>query len=326
MIEPVSTSRGPSDQDQAAKSVAFRALHERNGAFVIPNPWDPGTARLLEALGFEALATTSAGLAFSLGVPDGTVGRAPTLQNARAIVQATSRPVSADLENGFGHAPETVAETIRMAAATGLVGGSIEDATGEADRPIYAFDQAVERVAAAVEAARSLSIPFIVTARAENFRCGRFDLDDTIARLLAFERVGADVLYAPKLPTLAAVRAVCQAASKPVNFVAGLGPATFSVAELADAGVKRISLGSTLARVALGSLIRAAREIIDEGTFAFATDSLPYGEANALFADAGRNRANSIRAREVLTARSAQRADRRVAVSAEESHQCSTRR
>lgn len=267
--------------DQAAKGAAFRALHARPGAFVIPNPWDAGTARILAALGFEALATTSAGLAHALGLRDGAAGRERTLANARAIVDATGLPVSADLENGFGDAPEDAAGAIRLAAEAGLVGGSIEDASGDAARPIYDHAHAVERVAAAAEAARALPFPFVLTARAENFLHGRADLDDTIRRLQAFERAGADVLYAPGLPSLDAVRAVCASVSRPVNVLAGGGAAP-SVAALAEAGVKRVSLGSGLSRAALGALVRAAREIKDHGTFGFAGDAVPYAEANGL--------------------------------------------
>ncbi len=268
----------PTVPDQAAKAAAFRALHART--FVIPNPWDAGTARILTALGFEALATTSAGLAHALGLRDGAASRAQTLANAHAIVSATHLPVSADLENGFGHAPEDAAETIRLAAATGLVGGSIEDSSGDPARPIYDFAHAVERVAAAVEAARALPSGFVLTARAENFLHGRPDLDDTINRLRAFERAGADVLYAPGLPSLEAIRAVCAALSRPVNVLAGGTVPVVSVAALADAGVKRISLGSALSRAALGGFVRAAREIRETGTFGFASEALPYAEAN----------------------------------------------
>jgi len=257
---------------QAEKARLFRGLHERPGAFVIPNPWDAGTARILAGLGFEALATTSAGLAFTIGRRDseGAVTRDEALTHARTIVQATPLPVSADLENGFGDAPEAAAETIRLAAGVGLVGGSIEDATGDSALPIYDFAHAVERIAAAVEAARSASFPFTLTARAENFLFGRPDLDDTIRRLQAFEAAGADVLYAPGLRDLEAIRTVCAAVSRPVNVVMGLSGASFSVEELAAAGVRRISLGSALARAALGAFLRGAREINDEGTFTFA--------------------------------------------------------
>ena len=261
---------------QLAKALAFQAMHARPGAFVIPNPWDAGTARILAALGFEALATTSAGLAHALGRRDGAAGREQTLANARAIVDAVALPVSADLENGFGDAPRDAADTILLAADAGLVGGSIEDASGDAARPIYGFDHAVERVAAAVEAARALPFPFTLVARAENFLHGRPDLDDTIRRLQAFERAGADVLYAPGLPSLDAIRAVCAAVSRPVNVLAGGGA---SVAALAEAGARRVSLGSSLSRAALGALVRAAREVRDAGTFGFAADALPYDEA-----------------------------------------------
>lgn len=268
---------------QVAKAAAFRALHARPGAFVIPNPWDAGTACILAGFGFEALATTSAGLAYAMGLHDGAVGREATLANARAIVLATALPVSADLENGFGDGPEAAAETIRLAAGVGLVGGSIEDATGDPARPIYEFGHAVERIAAAVEAARALPFPFVLTARAENFLHDRPDLDDTIRRLQAFERAGADVLYAPGLPSLDAIRAVCAAVSRPVNVLAGGGGnGATSVAALAAAGVRRISLGSTLSRAALGTLVRAAREVSEAGTFGFARDALPYAEANGL--------------------------------------------
>lgn len=265
--------------DQAAKAAAFQALHARPGTFVIPNPWDAGTARILTAFGFEALATTSAGLAFSLGLRDGVAGRDETLANARAIVGATTLPVSADLENGFGHTPDAAADTIRLAAEAGLVGGSIEDASGDPERPIYDFGHAVERVAAAVEAARALAFPFVLTARAENFLHGTPDLDDTIRRLQAFERVGADVLYAPALPGVDAIRAVCEAVSRPVNVLAG-GGGSPSVAMLAEAGVKRISLGGSMSRAALGGFVRAAREIKEHGKFGFAADALPFAEAN----------------------------------------------
>ena len=272
--------------DQAAKATAFRDLHQRPGAFVIPNPWDAGSARILTALGFAALATTSAGLAFSLGRRDaeGAISREETLANARAIVLATHLPVSADLEDGFGRRPEDAAETIRQAAAVGLVGGSIEDTTADPTRPIHEFSLAVERVAAAVEAAQGLPFPFTLTARAENFQFSRPDLDDTIARLQAFEAAGADVLYAPGLPDMAAIREVCAAVSRPVNFVVGLAGQNFTVAELAQAGVKRISLGAALARAALTGFVRAAREIRDHGSFGFAEEILPFDEANGFMA------------------------------------------
>jgi 2-methylisocitrate lyase-like PEP mutase family enzyme len=258
---------------------AFRALHARSGAFVIPNPWDAGTARILTALGFEALATTSAGYAFSVGRHDSSAGltRDGILQNAKAIVEATPLPVSADLEDGFGRSPEACAETIRLGAEIGLVGGSIEDATGDPHDPIYEFRLAVERVAAAAAAARDRQ--FMLTARAENFLHGRPNLDDTIRRLQSFADAGAEVLYAPGLPSLEAIREVCAAVSKPVNVVMGLKGATFSVEELAAVGVKRISVGGALARAALGAFVRAAREVKDKGTFTFAADAIPHAEA-----------------------------------------------
>ncbi|TSD87904.1 isocitrate lyase/phosphoenolpyruvate mutase family protein [Mycobacterium sp. KBS0706] len=270
---------------QTEKALAFQRLHARPGIFVIPNPWDAGSAKLLASLGFEALATTSAGHAFALGRSDGTlkVSREETLANARAIVEATGLPVSADLENGFGDAPEAAAETIRQAAAVGLVGGSIEDATGRDDNPIYGFDQAVERVRAAVAAARSLPFPFTLTARAENFLHGRRDLSDTIRRLQAFQEAGADVLYAPGLATREEIEAVVRAVDRPVNVVMGLVGARFTVAELGEMGVKRISVGGSLARAALGGFLRAAREIKDQGSFGYADEAVPHKEINALF-------------------------------------------
>jgi 2-methylisocitrate lyase-like PEP mutase family enzyme len=271
---------------QHEKATRFRTLHARAGAFVIPNPWDAGTARILTALGFEALATTSAGFAFTLGRPDGAAAltRDQILANARAIVEATDLPVSADLESGLGETPEAVAETIQLAARVGLVGGSVEDATYDPQQPIHELPRAVERVAAAVAAARSLPFPFTLTARAENFLVGRRDLDDTIRRLQAFEAAGADVLYAPGLSDLDAIRAVCSSVSKPVNVVMGLKGRSFSVAELAAAGVRRISVGSALCRAALGAFLRAAHEIKEHGTFTFANDAVPFADANALMA------------------------------------------
>jgi 2-methylisocitrate lyase-like PEP mutase family enzyme len=268
--------------DRAERASRFQALHERPGAFVIPNPWDAGSAKILASLGFEALTTTSAGLAFSLGRSDGSVGRAETLENARQIVEATDLPVAADLENGYGASPNDAAETIRLAAAAGLVGGSIEDATGDPEHPIYGLSEAVERFTAAVDAARSLPFRFILVGRAENFLHGRPDLEDTIRRLQAFEKAGADVLYAPGLTTAEQIRTVCSSVSKPVNVVMGLRGGHFSVDELADMGVKRISVGSTLSRAAFGAFIRAAREMRG-GTFRFAEDAVPFAELNSLF-------------------------------------------
>jgi 2-methylisocitrate lyase-like PEP mutase family enzyme len=271
---------------QTKSAEAFKALHERPGVFAIPNPWDAGSARMLAALGFEALATTSAGFAFSVGKPDaeGAVDRDETLNNARMIVEATSLPVSADLENGFGDDPDTCAHTIALAAKTGLVGGSIEDATGRTGDPIYPFDLSIERVRAAVDAARSLTFPFVLTARAENLINGRPDLDDTIRRLVAFAETGADVLYAPGLKTPEEIRAVVRAvAPKPVNVVMGLAGPTLSLEVLASLGVKRVSVGSSFARAAYGAFLRAAREVKEKGTFDFAREAVPYTDINAMF-------------------------------------------
>ncbi|WEX86598.1 isocitrate lyase/phosphoenolpyruvate mutase family protein [Sinorhizobium garamanticum] len=261
--------------DQQAKFNRLKGLHEGDRAFVIPNPWDAGSARLLTSLGFEALATTSAGYAFSKGKRDSFAGlsRAEILENAAEIVGATDLPVSADLEDGFGAAPETCAETVRMACGVGLVGGSIEDATGDPNAPIYDLSHAVERIRAAAEAIRDL--PFLLTARAENYLWERPDLDDTIRRLQAFSEAGADVLYAPGLPDIDAIRAVCRAVDKPVNVVMGLQGRSYSVAELSEAGVRRISVGGSFARAALGALMRAAQEVKSSGTFTYAVDAIP---------------------------------------------------
>jgi 2-methylisocitrate lyase-like PEP mutase family enzyme len=270
---------------QAEKGERFRALHERPGAFVIPNQWDAGSARILSGMGFEALTTTSAGLAFTLGRRDGAVSRAEALANAKAVVDATDLPVAADLENGYGHAPKAAAETIRLAGEqAGLVGGSIEDATGDPGHPIYDFQHAVERVAAASEAARALSFPFILVGRAENFLHGRPDLDDTIRRLQAFERAGAGALFAPGLTSAEDIRTVCASVTKPVNVIVGRAGERFSVAELAALGVRRISVGSALARAALAAFVRAAREIREHGTFTFAEQAMPYAEVTDLMA------------------------------------------
>ena len=271
---------------QSACAEAFRALHDRSGIFAIPNPWDAGSARILATLGFEALATTSAGFAFSVGRPDaeGAIGREETLANARAIVEATPLPVSADLENGFGDEPAACAETILEAAAVGLVGGSIEDATGRASDPIYAYDLSIRRVQAAVKAARSLPFPFVLTARAENLINGRPDLQDTIRRLTAFAEAGADVLYAPGLKTREEIEAVVRAvAPRPLNVVMGLSGPSFSLGVLASLGVKRVSLGSSLARAAYGAFLEAAREVKGKGTFDFARTAVPYAEINGMF-------------------------------------------
>ncbi len=267
---------------QSDKAERFRALHARPGAFVIPNPWDAGSARILAGLGFEALTTTSAGLAFTYGRRDGEMTRDETLANAKAIVEATDLPVAADLENGFGHAPEAAAETIRLAGGVGLVGGSIEDASGDPRRPIYDFAHAVERVAAAVDAARAMPFPFVIVGRAENFLHGRPDLDDTIRRLQAFEAAGAEALFAPGASAPDQIRAICASVTRPVNVVMGFKGATHSVEVLAELGVRRISLGSSLSRAALGGFLRAAREIREHGTFGYVEDALPYDEANEL--------------------------------------------
>ncbi len=265
--------------DQHEQFGRLRALHESDTAFVIPNAWDAGSARLLTSLGFGALATTSAGYAYSRGKRDGCGGlsRAEILGNAAEIVDATHLPVSADLEDGFGAAPETCAETIRLACATGLAGGSIEDATGDPDAPIYDFAQAVDRVAAAAETAAGL--PFLLTARAENYLWDRPDLDDTIRRLQAFSEAGAQVLYAPGLPDLEAIRQLCRSVDKPVNVVMGLTGTQFTVADLSAAGVRRISVGGSFARAAMGALMRAAREVAENGTFTYAGDAIADAEA-----------------------------------------------
>lgn len=268
---------------QAEKGKAFRGLHERPGAFIIPNPWNAGTARLLAHLGFEALVTTSMGYAFSMGKPDGTMGRDETLRHAADLVAATDLPVSADLENGFGDAPEAAAETIRLAAKAGLVGGSIEDATGHADEPIYELKHAVDRVRAAVEASRSLPFTFTLTARAENYLHGRPDLKDTIRRLQAYQEAGADVLYAPGLATKEDIATVMRSVNRPVNVVMGLRGVQLSLTELAAIGVKRISVGSALARTALGAFLRGAREMREHGTFTFAEQAANSREISAIF-------------------------------------------
>jgi 2-methylisocitrate lyase-like PEP mutase family enzyme len=254
---------------QAERATAFVALHEAPGAFIIANVWDAGSARLAAALGFEALATSSGASANSLGRLDGRISRDEALTQIRSIASATDLPLSGDLEKGFGDRPEDVAQTIRLAAEAGLVGGSIDDATGDPSRPLFPFEQAVERVAAAVEAARALPFPFMLTARSENFLRGNPDLDDTIKRLQAFEKAGADVLFAPALPDLDTVRTVCASVKKPVNFMAGIPGKSFSVAELKAAGVRRISLATSLYRAAMTGFIDAAREVRDRGTFTF---------------------------------------------------------
>jgi len=276
---------------QREKYERFRALHERPGAFVLPNPWNEGTTMILTTLGFEALGTTSAGYAFAVGRRDSTAAltRDEVLHNAAAIVAATDLPVSGDLEDGFGATPEACAETIRRAVHVGLVGGIIEDATGDPSSPLYEFQLAVERVAAASEAARGR--PFMLTVRADNFLYERPDLDDTIRRLHAFADAGADVLYAPGLPSLDAIRVVCASVPKPVNVVMGLQQPLLSVEELAAVGVKRISVGGSFARVALGAFLRAAQEVKERGTFTYAADAIPDREAAAYMAESHRTEA-----------------------------------
>lgn len=268
---------------QFEKGLAFRALHERDRAFIIPNPWDAGSARLLTHAGFEALATTSAGLAFSLGQMDNTLGRDPVLKHLSELVMATDLPISADLEQGFGDDPATAAETIRLAAAAGIVGGSIEDATGQPDGPIYDLGLAAERIEAAAEAARALPFTFTLTGRAENYLHGRPDLADTIRRLQAYQAAGADVLYAPGLRTREEIAAVVSSVDRPVNVLMGLPSVSLSLAELSDLGVKRVSVGGSLYRTAMGALQRASREMQTEGTFGFTGEAISFAELSAIF-------------------------------------------
>jgi len=272
---------------QTEKGKAFRALHERPGVFIIPNPWDAGTAKLLASLGFEALATTSLGLANSLGRVDGTgtVSRREVLDNCRAIAEATDLPVSADLENCYADEPRAAAEMIRLAAEAGVVGGSIEDATGDPNQPIYDFQLAIERVQAAVEVARALPFPFVLTARAENLLHGRNDLEDTIRRLQAFEKAGADVLYSPGVRDLATIRTVVSSITKPYNVVMSAADPAITAAELAEVGVKRISVGGALSRLALAAFLRGAREMKDKGGFTWVRETTPSGDLKAVFKD-----------------------------------------
>jgi 2-methylisocitrate lyase-like PEP mutase family enzyme len=273
--------RGRMTVTQADKAKQFRALHEAPDAFVIANVWDGGSARMMAALGFVALATSSGASAGLLGRRDGRVTREEALEQARVICQATDLPVSADLEKGFGDAPEVVAETVRLAAAAGLVGGSIEDASGNPDAPIFELGHARERITAAAAAARALPFPFMLTGRTENFLRGRANLDDTITRLKAYEAAGADALMAPGLPDLEAVRAVCAATEKPFNFMIGIKGKSFTVAALAAAGVKRISLATSLYRAAMTGLLNAAKEVREHGTFGYIDTSLAASEMNA---------------------------------------------
>jgi len=263
---------------QIEKAQAFRALHAGADAFIIPNPWDAGSARLLANLGFQALATTSAGFAFSLGRSDGAVSRDEVMAHIAALAAATDLPVSADLENGFGHAPEVAARAITLASAAGAVGGSIEDATGQPNQPIYEIEAAVDRVRAAVEAARALSFPFTLTARCENYLVGRNDIADTIRRLQAYQEAGADVLYAPGVAT------VVTSVDRPLNVLMGLQGVQLSRTELAELGVRRISVGGSLARAALGALLRAGREMREQGTFTFAQEAASFREISDMFA------------------------------------------
>lgn len=265
----------------------FRALHERPGAFVMPNPWDAGSARLLVSLGFEALATTSAGFAWTLGRPDGGVTRDEALAHCRAMCAAVDVPVNADLENCFADEPAGVAQTITLAGATGLCGASIEDSSGDPAKPIYDLDLAVERVRAGVAANRALGLPMLITARAENFLHGRRDLFDTIKRLQAYEAAGADVLYAPGLASLDEFRAVIGAVGKPFNALVGGHNADLTTAQLVEAGAKRISVGGAFARAALGAMTMAAREIRDYGTYTYAKAAMPAAEINKTFKNWG---------------------------------------
>jgi 2-methylisocitrate lyase-like PEP mutase family enzyme len=258
---------------QIEKGEAFRALHQRDGAFIIPNPWDVGSARILSHLGFEALATTSGGYAFSVGQPDYGVGREAMMAHVSVLAAATDLPLSADLENGFGDAPEAAAETIRLAAAAGAVGGSIEDASGRAEDPIYELALAAERVRAAAEAGHDQGFVFTLTARAENYLHGRSDLRDTIRRLQAYQEAGADVLYAPGITSKDEIATLVRSVDRPVNILMGLAGVGLNLADLSAMGVKRVSVGSALARAALGSLVRSAREMHEHGTFAFAEEA-----------------------------------------------------
>jgi len=270
-------------KSQAEKGRVFRALHERKSAFIIPNPWDVGSTRILAFLGFEALATTSMGYAFSMGQRDTTVKREQMLEHIRTIAAATDLPVSADLEKCYGDEPEIVAETIRLAAGAGAVGGSVEDSTARIDDPIFEKELAVERVRAAVEAARSLPFPFTLTARAENFLWGRPDLKDTIARLQAYQEAGADVLYAPGLGNKDEIAAVIRSVDRPVNVLMGLRGVQVSLTELEELGVRRVSVGSSLYRTALGAFLHAAREMKEQGTFNYSRGAVNPVEVSEIF-------------------------------------------
>jgi len=271
---------------QAEKGRTFAELHKRADAFIIPNFWDVGSARLLAHLGFQALATSSAGYAFSLGKADRTVGRDGTLSHAAAVAAATNLPVSIDLENGFGDAPAVVAETMRLAAATGAVGGSIEDSTGRADEPLYERTLAVARIQAAADAVHHLPFPFTLTARAENYLVGKPDLKDTIERLQLYQEAGANVLYAPGLANKSDIATLVSSLDRPVNVLMGMQGVTLTVADLSAIGVKRISVGSGLARCALGAFLRAAEEMRDHGTFSFGENAANSRMINSIFANA----------------------------------------
>ena len=270
--------------NQNERALTFQALHQADEIFVIGNPWDAGSARILAGLGYRALATSSSAMAGTLGRQDGQVTREEALAHCRVIVSATDLPVSADLEKCFADDLAGVGETVRLAADTGLVGGSIEDATGDASRPLFSLDEAVARVAAAAMAVRTLPFPFTLTARTENFLRGNPNLDDTIRRLLAFQAAGADVLMAPGLPDIEAVRKVCAAVSRPVNFMAGMKGRSFSIAQLAEAGVKRVSVAGSLFRAAMTGLITAATEVQVQGSFGYLNDAIPTADFNALLA------------------------------------------
>jgi len=276
-----------SDQ-MKVKADTFFAFHQAPGAFIIPNPWDRGSARILAHLGFQALATTSMGYAFSVGQRDNSLTREQTLANAADIAAATDLPVNADLENGFGDTPEDAARTIRLTTATGIVGGSIEDASGRDEDPIYDLGLAKARIEAAVAAARALPYKFTLTARAENYLWGRPDLKDTIKRLQTYQEAGADVLYAPGLKTSEDIAAVVSSVDRPVNVVMGLAGAQLSLEELSKLGVKRISVGSSLQRAALGEFVRAAREMQTQGTFTYATKAAAPKDMTAIFDSFGR--------------------------------------
>ncbi len=268
---------------QAETAAAFAELHQRPGTFIIPNPWDVGSAILLAQAGFEALATSSAGYAFSIGKSDGNVGRDETLAHAAEVVAATGLPVSIDLENGFGDAPENAAETIRLAAQTGAVGGSIEDRTKNADAPIYERAVAADRIRAAAEVVRSLPFPFMLTARAENYLVGKADLKDTIERLQMYQEAGANVLYAPGLTSRDEIATLVKSVDRPVNVLMGIKGVQLTLADLSEMGVRRISVGSTLARCAIGALLRAANEMKDRGTFGFIDEAADSRMINSIF-------------------------------------------